>query len=261
MVQKQNVSINDVARRAKVSITTVSRVINNVSTVSDKNRIKVEAAIAALKFKPNVNAQRLARGVNNSIGLVMPGYPGIFHSFYAIELIRGIEVGHVFQLGTKYSKKLKATFLNESGKACPFDMGCYGIGIGRTVAAAIEQNHDQYGIIWPLPLAPFEIIILPLNTNNSQLIGCAKNLYAQLIQRGVEVLLDDRLERAGVKFKDADLIGIPLHLIIGERALKNNHVEIKIRKSGKKIEVNLDNAISKIIEIRDQLAGKEAADI
>ncbi|MFH0924820.1 MAG: proline--tRNA ligase [bacterium] len=170
-----------------------------------------------------------------------------------IEIIHGIEVGHTFQLGTKYSSKLKATFLDESGNARFFDMGCYGIGIGRTVAAAIEQNHDENGIIWPLPLAPFEVTILLLNTNNPKVIECSGSLYDKLLQSGLDVLLDDRLERPGVKFKDADLIGIPIQIIIGERSLNNNKAEIKIRRTGERLEVDLEDVVNKVIEIKGDL--------
>ncbi len=146
-----------------------------------------------------------------------------------IEVMRGIEVGHVFKLGVKYSEALGATYLDENGKERPVIMGCYGIGIGRTVAAAIEQHHDEEGIIWPMPIAPYQAIVLPLGVRDGSLMQGAEKLYRELSERGVEVLLDDRDERAGVKFKDADLMGIPLKVILGPRAMSAGVVEIKRR--------------------------------
>ncbi|MGB7291638.1 MAG: proline--tRNA ligase [Thermodesulfobacteriota bacterium] len=145
---------------------------------------------------------------------------------------RGIEVGHVFMLGTKYSEAMDATFVDASGKERFFIMGCYGIGIGRTVAAAIEQNYDDNGVVLPISIAPFEVIILPLNTKQEQILNVAEDLYSKLNQSGIEVVIDDREESAGVKFKDADLVGIPVHIVIGQRTLKEDSVEIKLRKGG-----------------------------
>ena len=156
-----------------------------------------------------------------------PRCPGL------LKRARGIEVGHVFKLGTKYSKALKAVYLDAEGKEQYMHMGCYGIGIGRTVAASIEQNHDEQGIIWPLPIAPYQVIITPVNVNNEALAAAAAGLYRALTDKGVEVLLDDRDERAGVKFMDADLIGVPLRVTIGPKRLAEGQVEIRERNSGK----------------------------
>jgi prolyl-tRNA synthetase len=145
---------------------------------------------------------------------------------------RGIEVGHVFKLGTKYSKAMKAVFLDQSGKEKIMVMGCYGIGIGRTVAAAIEQNHDADGIVWPLPLAPYAVIVTPVNVNEKGLSDAAEELYRNLSGLGVEAILDDRDERAGVKFKDADLIGIPYRVTVGSKRLAEGKMEIKDRRTG-----------------------------
>ncbi|MBI5585210.1 MAG: proline--tRNA ligase [Deltaproteobacteria bacterium] len=143
---------------------------------------------------------------------------------------RGIEVGHVFKLGDKYSRALKATFLDAQGQEQPLIMGCYGIGVGRTVAAAIEQNHDGDGIIWPLALAPFQVIITPTDvTAGSATFETARSLYDQYRAAGLEVLLDDRDERPGIKFKDADLIGIPLRITVGPKGLQENVVELRPR--------------------------------
>ncbi|HEV8578484.1 MAG TPA: proline--tRNA ligase, partial [Thermoanaerobaculia bacterium] len=132
-----------------------------------------------------------------------------------LELFRGIEVGHIFKLGTKYSEAMGCNFTDEEGNDKPMIMGCYGLGIGRTVAAAIEQNHDQDGIIWPRPLAPFEVLLTAVNPEDAEVRRAAEELYGQLLEKGVEVLFDDRDERPGVKFKDADLIGIPVRLTVG----------------------------------------------
>ena len=142
---------------------------------------------------------------------------------------RGIEVGHVFKLGTKYSQAMNATILDQQGQAVPMVMGCYGIGISRTMAAAIEQNHDENGIIWPMPITPFQVIIVPVNAKKENQMETALSLYTELQERGLEVLLDDRDERAGVKFKDADLIGIPVRITVGSKALQDNQVEVKKR--------------------------------
>ncbi len=146
-------------------------------------------------------------------------------------LSRGIEVGHVFKLGTKYSKAFKATYLDEQGKERLMVMGCYGIGVGRTAAAAIEQNHDEKGIIFPLNIAPFQVLVLPVNVKEKRLSEVAENIYQSMEERGIEVLLDDRDERPGVKFKDADLIGIPLRVTLGNRFIKEGVVELKWRWS------------------------------
>ncbi|MRR15084.1 MAG: proline--tRNA ligase [Deltaproteobacteria bacterium] len=149
-----------------------------------------------------------------------------------IKFVRGIEVGHVFKLGTKYSKAMKAVYLDRDGKEKTMIMGCYGIGVGRTVAACIEQNFDQNGIIWPMPLAPYSVIVTPVNINDSGVLEAAEEIYSRLLAQGVEVILDDRDERAGVKFKDADLIGIPLRVVVGPKNLAQGQVELKIRRSG-----------------------------
>lgn len=152
---------------------------------------------------------------------------------------RGIEVGHVFKLGTKYSESMDATFIDANGKEKLFIMGCYGIGIGRTVAAAIEQNCDANGIVFPIALAPFQVAVLPLNMKEERVKNVAENIYKNLIDLGVDVIIDDREESAGFKFKDADLIGIPVQVTVGPRTLKEDSVEIKLRKGGisKKVKI------------------------
>jgi len=144
---------------------------------------------------------------------------------------RGIEVGQVFKLGTKYSKALGATYLDINGEEKFCEMGCYGVGVSRSIAAAIEQNHDDYGIIWPMPLAPYQCIIVPVNTKEALVVETAVNLYLELQRLGVEVILDDRDERAGVKFKDADMVGYPIRITIGSKTLANGQVELRERKT------------------------------
>ncbi|MCX8085190.1 MAG: proline--tRNA ligase [Calditerrivibrio sp.] len=168
-------------------------------------------------------------------------------------ITKGIEVGHIFKLGTKYSKSMNAIFLDKEGKQQYMVMGCYGIGVGRTAAAAIEQNHDEKGIIWPIQIAPFEVVILPLNSDDEDVINLAETLYLKLNKKNVEVLLDDRDERAGVKFNDADLIGYPIRVNIGKKTLERGEVEIVIRKTGEKIICKKDDALSEILRIREDL--------
>ncbi len=162
---------------------------------------------------------------------------------------RGIEVGQIFKLGKKYSDKMNATFADENGNEVPFTMGCYGIGITRTVAAAIEQNHDENGIIWPRSLAPYQVLITPVALNDEKIVSVAEQIYSGLREKNVDVLLDDRDERPGVKFKDADLIGIPLRITIGSRGIKQGTVEIRARRSGEMVEAPIEGAIERILEI------------
>jgi prolyl-tRNA synthetase len=163
-----------------------------------------------------------------------------------LETHRGIEVGQVFYLGTKYSEKMSATFLDAEGQARPIEMGCYGIGISRMVAAAIEQNHDANGIIWPFSIAPFQVLVLPINYKEDKLHDAADKLYQELRQCGVDVLLDDRDERPGVKFKDADLIGIPLRVTIGAKSLDKGCYELRWRRDGKTDEIPVGDAAQAI---------------
>jgi prolyl-tRNA synthetase len=150
----------------------------------------------------------------------------------SLRIVRGIEVGHVFMLGTKYSEKMKATYLDQQGLEKPIFMGCYGIGIGRTAAAAIEQNHDAKGIIWPAPIAPFHVHMLALADKSGKVQATVTEIEGQMEQAGIEVLVDDRDERPGVKFNDADLIGIPYQIVIGEKGLAQGQVELKERRTG-----------------------------
>ena len=161
---------------------------------------------------------------------------------------RGIEVGHVFKLGIKYSKAMGAVFLDEHGKEKPIVMGCYGIGVGRTVAAAIEQNHDSNGMIFPVPIAPFEVIILPLQMHETEVVEAAEKIYRELSGHGLDTLIDDRDIRAGIKFKDADLLGTPLRVTVGTRNLKNDQVEMKVRSESESSFIPLHDAPAIIME-------------
>ena len=174
-----------------------------------------------------------------------------------IQFGRGIEVGHIFMLGTKYSQALKAIFLNEKGEERPIIMGCYGIGVGRTVAAAIEQNHDENGIIFPIPISPFEVTILPLQMHETAVVETARKIYRELIDYDIDVLLDDRDERAGVKFNDADLLGIPIRVTVGLRGVKDGQVEVRLRPESESTVVSVKDATAfirnKIKELYDSL--------
>lgn len=168
---------------------------------------------------------------------------------------RGIEVGHIFKLGTKYSEAMKATFLDADGVAKEIIMGCYGIGIGRTAAAAIEQNHDDNGIIWPMPLAPFQVIVTMLNPNDDEVFAAGEKLYQDLLAENIEVLLDDRDERPGSKFKDADLLGIPLRVNVGARGLKEQSFELQERRSGERVMLPIEGAAAEVAgQVRAALA-------
>jgi prolyl-tRNA synthetase len=167
----------------------------------------------------------------------------------ALELARGIEVGHVFQLRTNYTEKMGVTYIDEKGATRPMEMGCYGIGITRIVAAAIEQNHDDKGIIWPDPMAPFAVAIIPLGYRKSEAVkDAAEKVYAELAASGVEAFLDDRDERAGVLLADQELVGIPYRIVIGERGLKEGVVECQHRRDAAAAKVPLTQAASHIGE-------------
>lgn len=167
-----------------------------------------------------------------------------------LQIKRGIEVGHIFQLGNNYSSKMNATVLNEQGKSTILEMGCYGIGVSRIVAAAIEQNFDERGIIWPTAIAPFQVAIIPMNMQKSPAVAdAATQLYDELTALGIEVLFDDRKERPGVMFADMELLGVPHHIVIGDRSLENGVVEYKTRREGEKSEVALTEIVAKLTAV------------
>ena len=177
-----------------------------------------------------------------------------------IEIKRGIEVGHVFKLGYKYSRSMRACYVKADGSEAFIIMGCYGIGLGRTLAAAIEQGHDKDGIIWPMALAPFQAILLPLETQNPEVAAAAEALFQELTDRGVETLLDDRDLRPGPKFKDADLIGIPIKATISRKGLEKGEIEIKLRQTREMILAPLSEAAAEIIRLRDEALCRQEAE-
>ncbi|MGH8311564.1 MAG: His/Gly/Thr/Pro-type tRNA ligase C-terminal domain-containing protein, partial [Steroidobacteraceae bacterium] len=162
-----------------------------------------------------------------------------------LRIARGIEVGHIFKLGRKYSEAMQATVLDEAGRSVTPYMGCYGIGVTRVVAAAIEQNHDERGIIWPDPISPFQVVLVPINLQKSHRVHeAADRLYAELEDAGIEVLYDDRDARPGVKFADAELIGIPHRVVVGERGLDAGKLEYRHRRATESEEFPLPDALA-----------------
>ncbi|MHB0976987.1 MAG: proline--tRNA ligase, partial [Candidatus Aquicultorales bacterium] len=166
---------------------------------------------------------------------------------------KGIEAGHIFQLGTKYSQAMNATFVNEEGEAKPYIMGCYGIGVSRMIAAAVEQHSDDAGIIWPVPIAPFEVEIIPVKLDDESVRRTAEELYERLHEKGIDALLDDRSESPGKKFADADLIGIPVQVVVGPRSVKEGKVEIKERATSERTEPSIEDAPDEVVRVLKRL--------
>ena len=171
------------------------------------------------------------------------------HCGAPLKMTRGIEAGQVFALGTKYSAAMGATFLDEQGKEQPLYMGCYGIGVGRTMAAAIEQNNDKDGIVWPRAIAPFEVVVAVVNAKKDDQLAYGEEIYKECQEAGIDTLLDDRKERAGVKFKDCDLIGYPLRVTVGPKAVEGDTIEIKIRKTGEVLTCQRGEYLAKVKEL------------
>jgi prolyl-tRNA synthetase len=169
---------------------------------------------------------------------------------------RGIEVGHIFKLGTKYSKSMDCKYQDADGNEQEMIMGCYGLGVGRTVAAAVEQNHDDKGIIWPLPLAPFEIVLVVLNADNAEVVEAAEGLYTTLVEAGFDVLFDDRTERPGVKFNDMDLIGFPVRVVLGKRGLDAGEVELSLRRDGEKRPTPIPEMVPAVQALLEELRSR-----
>jgi prolyl-tRNA synthetase len=165
-----------------------------------------------------------------------------------LRVAKTVEVVHIFKLGTRYSEKLGATVLDEAGKAVPVIMGSYGIGIGRVMAAVVERNHDEKGILWPVNVAPFEVVVSVLNPKDVATSEAGERFYEALTQAGLDVILDDRDERPGVKFTDAELIGIPWRLTVGPKGLASGKVELVRRKGGRKHEIDIDKAAEAMVE-------------
>lgn len=197
----------------------------------------------------NVNPKRDFIEVTAAdIRLIKDGDP-CPHCGAPVKMTRGIEAGQVFTLGTKYTEALHATFLDENGKEKPLVMGCYGIGVSRTMAAAIEQNNDEQGIIWPRAIAPFEVVVVPVNAKVPEQLALAETIYAALKGAGVDVLLDDRKERAGVKFKDADLIGYPVRITVGPKAVEENIIEVRTRRTGNTQNFTPDDYLDEVLAL------------
>ncbi len=162
-----------------------------------------------------------------------------------LQQARGIEVGHIFKLGTKYSKAMNAKFMDQGGKAQPFVMGCYGIGISRTPASAVEQHHDDKGIVWPAPIAPFECVVAMLDSKREEQQALAEKLYAELQRAGIDVCLDDRAMSPGAKFKDHELLGLPLQVFVGRKAAEGQ-VEFLVRKGMEKSEIAAGDVLARV---------------
>ena len=195
-------------------------------------------------------------GDNVIVADIRNAVEGDTHNGKKLLFKHGIEVGQVFKLGTKYSSKLGCNFLDDSGKENPCLMGCYGIGINRIVASAIEAANDDNGIIFPISIAPFEVIIVSVNQDDAEVVGASEKIYNELKSKGIEVLLDDRDERAGVKFKDADLIGIPVRITVGKKALATGNVELKLRTEPKPTLIPVGSAVAKTVELVNSLKQK-----
>jgi len=170
-----------------------------------------------------------------------------------LKFLKGIEVGHIFKLGTKYSQAMNATYIDVDGKEKYMVMGCYGIGVSRIIAAAIEQNHDKNGIIFPPSIAPFEVCLVTLDIKDENIMTTSKEIYKNLIDLGIDVLWDERDLRPGFKFKDADLIGFPIHIYVGKKALSNGYVEVKNRKDGSVLKISVDDFVHQFKDIRRQI--------
>jgi len=192
-------------------------------------------------------------GENITVGDIRFAGEGDTHQGKKLLFKKGIEVGQVFKLGTKYSTNLGAKFLDEDGHEKPCVMGCYGIGINRILASAIERGNDKNGIIWPISIAPFEVIITSVNQDDDKVARTAEDIYKRLLSKGIEVLLDDRLLRGGVKFKDADLIGIPIRVTVGQKSLAEGNVEIKLRSESESNKINVEDVTAKVIELVNKL--------
>ncbi len=201
-----------------------------VNAVTGANRSDYH--VLGFNWIRDVLPERLTQAVIGDIRNVAEGDLAPDGSGCRLSFRKAIEIGHVFKLGCKYSEALSATFLDESGKAHPFIMGCYGIGLNRILAAAIEAHHDADGIRWPIDIAPFQVLVVALDVRDEQVMATARQLHDILIERGFDVLLDDRDARAGFKFKDADLIGIPIRVTVGKKTLAEGQVELKMRSGG-----------------------------
>jgi prolyl-tRNA synthetase len=235
--------LGPVAMSEKVEIIADHAVQAMVNAVSGANE-------AGYHYK-NVNPDRDFQASYTDIRFIQEGDPSP-DGQGVIKFAKGIEVGHVFKLGTKYSEAMDAKYLDENGRMQPMIMGCYGIGISRTVAAIAEQFNDENGLVWPAAVAPYHIHLIPVNMKNDEQKELGEKLYNDLLGKGYEVLMDDRAERPGVKFADSDLIGIPVRVTIGKRAAEGI-VEVKVRSTGESMEVSVDeltNTLSSLLQVK-----------
>jgi prolyl-tRNA synthetase len=242
--------VSPVGLKARVKIIADNSVTQGINFVAGGN--KVDTHIINVNYQRDFTVDIVQDIARAKAGDICPNCCGVLSS------VRGIEVGHIFKLGTALSEKLGARFLDETGISKLIVMGCYGIGVGRLMAAAVEQNHDDKGIIWPLPIAPFQVHICGLFMDNPKVIEATDQLYQELEKKGIEVLFDDRLESPGVKFNDADLIGVPLRVTVSPRTLEGQNVEFK-RRTEKKAQIlplaGLADYIKSIID--KELSGKQ----
>ena len=171
------------------------------------------------------------------------------HCGKPLSAARGIEVSQVFQLGTKYSEAMGATFMDEDGKEKPLIMGCYGVGVSRSLAAVVEQHNDEHGIVWPVSVAPYEVAVIPLDPKKEECATVCEQIVDGLCAEGIEVVVDDRDERPGFKFADNDLMGFPYQVVLGKRGLKNGTVELKDRATGEREDVAIDEVVAKVAEL------------
>ena len=235
-------SLGPVNMPLKVYVDNALKYVSNIVVGANKEGYHIK----------NVNLERDAKiegyfDIRNALpGDKCPHCDGVY------EETKGIEVGHIFKLGTKYSESMGAKALDRNGKNIPIVMGCYGIGVGRTAASAIEQHYDEKGIVWPKAIAPFEVVVIPVNTNDDEVIKKADEIYDALLALGVDVIIDDRNERAGVKFNDADLIGYPVRVSVGKKTLSEGKIEVVIRRTGEVILLDVSsNLAEKVKEILD----------
>ena len=236
--------------------------------ITDKiNMVIIDQAVAAMAVwvtganKTDYHIKNVVPGRDFDMGNtvetdVRNAVEGDRHNGEKLLFRKGIEVGQVFKLGTKYSKKLGAKFLDENGSEKSCLMGCYGIGINRIIASAIENGNDKDGIIWPISIAPFEILVTSVNQNDEKVAGVAEKIYEELLEKGIDVLLDDRVIRGGAKFKDADLLGIPVRVTVGAKSVAEGKIEIKLRTEPQSQKVPIEKAADATIELVDVLKGK-----
>jgi len=248
---------------AKVGFAGPMGIADKVSTVIIDHAVAAMAVGVAGANKTDYHIKNVVpgrdfalEGKNIIVADIRNAVEGDTHNGKKLLFKKGIEVGQVFKLGTKYSEKLGATFLRPDGREAPCLMGCYGIGINRIVASAIEISHDDNGIIWPISIAPFEVLVTSVNQDDEKVSQVAEKIYQQLLNNSIDVLLDDRVLRGGVKFKDADLIGIPVRVTVGKKSVADGKVEIKLRAESQSQKVPIEKASDATVEIVDVLKEK-----